>query len=379
MSADLTTLTEPSVAAFDGPASPRQPVLGDLGERRIFTDILAPSYRDVTAFGDDCAVVDGGLVVTTDSCPAPLLDQLSASDPYAAGWLLATINLSDLAAAGATPSGLVVNYTLPSNTPVGELEQIISGVNDCAESHGTKVIGGDMRDGRERHLSATAIGRTPRHRGRYGRLVDDRLSRRGAAVGDVLLLVGNPGNLWGAALVYRDVAAVPDDVARPVFDLARKPKAQLEAGHLLASRRMATAAIDVSDGLFASVKILAAASNMGAVIEPNITLSEPLMEICRSAKVSPFQLAQNWGDWCILVSVKPKNLPGAGALLRGHSIGFQQIGTLTPDPAAILINCQDGPPVPWLGIDQERFTATSWTGDGIDAHIEWMVEQSRVG
>lgn len=377
MSADLTALAEPTPTEPAPPA--HRPVLGDLGERRIFTDILAPSYSNVTAFGDDCAVVDGGLVLTTDSCPTPLLDQLSDADPYAAGWLLATINLSDLAAAGATPSGLVVNYTLPADTPVGELKQIIRGVNDCAESHGTKVIGGDIRDGRDRHLSATAIGRTPRHRGRYGRMVNDRLSRRGAAAGDALLLVGNPGNLWGAALVYREVAEVPLGVALPVFDLARKPKAQLKAGRLLASRRMATAAIDVSDGLFASVKILASANNAGAVMEPDITLSEPLMQICRAADVSPFQLAQNWGDWCLLVSVKPKNLPAASTLLRDHGIGFQRIGTLTPDAGAILIGRRDGPPIPWLGIDQERFTASSWTGDGIDAHIAWMVEQSRVG
>lgn len=351
--------------------------LGALGERTIFTKILAPSYRDVTAFGDDCAVVGGGVVVTTDSCPTPLLDQLGEADPYGAGWLLVTINLSDLAAAGAEPAGLVVNYTLPSATPVGVLEQIIKGANDCAAFHDTTVVGGDIRDGRERHLSATAIGRTSRHIGRYGRWVDNRLSRRGAQAGDVLFLVGNPGNLWGAALVHRGKADVSSDVSRPVFDLARKPHAQLKAGRLLATRRLATAAIDVSDGLYTSVKILADANRTGVVMEPDIVLSDSLMAICRSAEVSPFQLAQNWGDWCLLVAVRPKAETAVRSLLGGHFIGVHRVGTLTPEPDQILVAGPEGPPTDWLGIDQERFTGSSWQGDGIDAHIGWMQEQSR--
>jgi thiamine-monophosphate kinase len=374
MSASIDFPRPVSGAVLADPVEPT--VLGDLGERRIFADILAPSYKDVTAFGDDCAVLGGGVVVTTDSCPTPMVDQLGDADPYAAGWLLATINLSDLAAAGAEPSGLVVNYTLPTETPVGELRQIIKGVNECATSHDTEVVGGDIRDGKARHLSATAIGRTPRHLNRYGRMTDDRLSRRGAKASDVLLLIGNPGNLWGAALVHRGHADVPAHVAEPVFELARKPVAQLKAGQLLAQRRLATAAMDVSDGLFASVKILAETNGVGAVMEPDIRLSDPLMTICEAAGVSPFQLAQNWGDWCLLVAVKAKNVPSVGYLLGNHGIGVHRVGSLTSDPSRILVGGPDGPQ-PWAGIDQERFTASSWQGDGIDAHIAWMQDRSR--
>ncbi len=350
-------------------------LLGDLGERRIFADILQPSYRDVTAFGDDCAVVGDGVVVTTDTCPTPLLDQLVAPDPYAAGWLLATINLSDLAAAGAEPTGLVVNYTLPLDTPVEELEQIIRGVNDCAARHGTKVVGGDIRDGRERHLSATAIGRTRQYRNMYGRRTDDRLSRSGGVAGDALVLVGNPGNLWGAALVYRGVADVPATISGPVFELARRPVAQLKAGKLL-SRRLASAAIDVSDGLFTSVKILAEASLCGATVTLDLRLSDELMTICEASGVSPFQLAQNWGDWCLLVAIPRKLLAAARALLDAKGLPHLLVGGLTPDRGSILVDGRNGT-AEWQGIDQERFTPSSWQGDGIDPHIAWMQEQSR--
>src|SRR5690242_13354888 len=105
-----------------------EPCLADLGERGIYRQVLEPRYHSVTAFGDDCAAFGSDLVITTDACPTPLLEQLNGPDPYHTGWLLATINLSDLAAAGARPEGLVVNYTLPPSTPLADLNALMDGV-----------------------------------------------------------------------------------------------------------------------------------------------------------------------------------------------------------------------------------------------------------
>lgn len=342
------------------------PSLADLGERQIYEQILKPRYRDVPAFGDDCADLGGGLVVTTDSCPTPLLQRLGETDPYYEGWLLATINLSDLAAAGAEPLGLVVSYTLPSDTPVWMLERIIAGVDDCSDAHGTRVLGGDLRDGREPHLSATAIGR------RKGRA----LGRKGANAGDELLLVGHPGYLWAAALVHRDQppGLIPAEV-EAVFAMARRPRAQITAGTLLAELGLATAAIDVSDGLYAAVRILAGTNGLGARMAPKIELDPVVQRVGELCGVSSFQLGQNWGDWCLLVAVAPGSAEPAERLLDEHGIGVRRVGTLTDD-GALVVGC--GTDVrPWVGVDQERFTPRSWHGDGIDAHIALMKELSR--
>jgi thiamine-monophosphate kinase len=169
---------------------------------------------------------------------------------------------------------------------------------------------------------------------------------------------------------------VPATVSDPVFTLARQPQAQLAAGQVLARKRLATAAIDVSDGLFASVKILAEVNAVGAVMESDVELSEPLMMICKKAGVSPFVLAQNWGDWCLLVAVKPKSVRAAQAALESNGCNVIRIGTLTPTPGELLVRDRHGEPKPWKGVDQERFTPRSWHGDGIDGHIAWMIEQS---
>jgi len=95
--------------------------LCDLGERRIIDELLRPRYAAATQFGDDCAQLaplgaGERLVVTTDPCPPPMAHLLGFADEYYRGWLLATINLSDIAAAGARPAGVLTSLQLPSTT-----------------------------------------------------------------------------------------------------------------------------------------------------------------------------------------------------------------------------------------------------------------------
>ena len=113
-----------------------RPTLGDLGERRIIAELLAPRYAHGGGrFGDDCAslsltdIPHGHLVMTTDPCPPPMAAQLGFNDPYYRGWLLATINLSDLAAAGAEPLGLLTSLQLPASTTIADFERLLDGID----------------------------------------------------------------------------------------------------------------------------------------------------------------------------------------------------------------------------------------------------------
>lgn len=323
--------------------------LGDLGEREILRRVLRPRYQDSVVFGDDCAVLGDELVATTDNCPTPLVNLLGETDLFYTGWLLATINLSDLAAAGATPLGLVTNYTLPPSMSVGDFERLLDGVDTCAATHDTRVVGGDVRDGTAMALSATAIGRCVPGR---------RLGRTGASAGDRLLLVGSPGYLWAAALLAGRQATLPDRDAARVWEKARMPRAQVPAGRLLARGGLATAAMDVSDGLYATVRTLCEVNGVGATMVTDVTLDPVLARVCAQAGVSRFDLAATWGDWCLLVAVAPDDVDAATAALAGESIPARVVGTLV-DGEAITLE-RGGP---WHGMAQERFSARSWRGD----------------
>jgi thiamine-monophosphate kinase len=328
--------------------------LGDLGERGIQARVLRPRYHGVEGFGDDSAFLaevrsPSELVATTDSCPSPLVNLLAEPDLYHAGWLLATINLSDLAATGAEPLGLVVNYTLPKSTTVAEFERLLDGVDDCCAAHGTKVAGGDIRDGRSVQLTATAIGRC---------LPKSRLSRKGARAGDQLLLIGSPGFLWAAALVKSGYAALPKGETAEVWERACRPTAQLTAGQLLAKAGLARAAMDVSDGLFATVRTLCEANDVGATISTDFEVDGLVADVAGQAGLRPFDLAQTWGDWGLVVAVRSEDVRLVTKTLYEEGITAREIGTLTVDRELTL-----GPETaPWRGIAQERFSASSWHG-----------------
>jgi thiamine-monophosphate kinase len=346
--------------------------LVEMGERRIVAEMLEPRYRAVPSFGDDCAALGLDRVITTDSCGTALVAGLGEEDPVHTGWLLATINLSDLAAAGAEPEGLVVNYTLRPDTPVDTLRRIMDGVDACAESHGTRVLGGDIGEGREMRLSATAVGLRPQAHGEVS-----RLGRRGAAAGDRLLLVGSPGWLWGAALIHHGFAQVPAADRATVFDHACRPTAQLRAGQLLARAGLARSATDISDGLYASVRSLCRANGLGALVDPGLELDDILRRVCEQAEVHPFQLGQTWGDWCLLVAVHPDRADDAQDLLLRDGIAVQDIGAFTAEPGSVRIDDGSAEPPAWDGIDQERFSSTSWRGDGIAGALQRMRQLSR--
>ncbi|MCO1657838.1 thiamine-phosphate kinase [Pseudonocardia humida] len=348
-------------------------LLSELGERRIVAEMLEPRYRTVPSFGDDCAQLGSDRVITTDSCGAALVCSLGETDPVHTGWLLATINLSDLAAAGARPEGLVVNYTLPPETPARTLSRIMDGVDACAAAHGTRVLGGDIGEGREMRLSATAVG-VCAHGGPDGTV--RRLSRRGAVAGDRLLLVGSPGHLWGAALVFHGFAEVTEDEHREMFDRACRPRAQLPAGGVLATQGLARSAIDVSDGLYAAIRSLCRANGLGALVRTDVRLDPVLERVCERAGVHPFQLAQTWGDWCLLVAVHPDDVVRTRGLLAEVGTQAREIGELTAATGRVLLDDGGAEPAAWDGIDQERFSSTSWRGVGIRGALDRMRELS---
>jgi thiamine-monophosphate kinase len=333
------------------------PPLARLGERRLVTEVLASRYKATASFGDDCAVVpelpSGAfeLVATTDPCPEPLVGLLDFEDlDYYQGWLLATINLSDLAAAGAAPLGLLVSYQLPEGMRLSEFTQLMDGVDDCCAAHGCSVIGGNLTDAPAVQLTATALGACASGR---------RLSRRGAQPGDALLLVGSPGYLWSAALLKLGYAQLDSDSEGRVFERALRPMAQVRAGQLLAARDDVHAAIDISDGLYPSVESLCARSRVGAVIMPDAPVLDALpLEVCSQAGVDPFAMVQLWGDWTLLIAVESSKAAEITQAVRSAGIGCALIGHAQSDPGVFLD--QSGQLSRWHGRDAERFTESSW-------------------
>ena len=185
---------------------------------------------------NDAAELPGGLVVTQDQLVEDVhfrLDRISWRD---LGFRAAAVNLSDLAASGATPEGFVVSLAAPAET---ELERVLELYEGMAET-GVDVIGGDTSSAARVFLSVTALGHSERVPGRAG-----------AQPGDLLVITGPLG---AAGAAFRE-------------DRYVRPPLRLEEGRRLA--RHAHAMLDISDGIGLDAGRLADLSGCRVVVELN--------------------------------------------------------------------------------------------------------------
>jgi thiamine-monophosphate kinase len=283
----------------------------------------APEARGLL---DDVALLDR-LVITHDTIAEGV--HFLSSDPAASvGWKLVAVNLSDLAAKGASPAAALLSLTICGP---GKWElNFLSGIEAACESYGLPLIGGDtiaLPVGAPRVLGLTAIGRA-------GKQVPDRA---GAKPGDHLWLVGTVGDAAaGLAQLRKDRNA-----AGPLVDIYRRPVPLLSAGQALAPH--ANAMMDVSDGLLLDAKRLAEASRCRIRIHlDTLPLSGAFIE-ARGESVDARLFAATGGDdYALLAALPPKADPSTLSLPEGTTI--ERIGTLEAgNPSIRLLN--EGKPV----------------------------------
>lgn len=206
--------------------------LADLGELGLLRELERRGLA--RRIEDDAARLAGGLVVTQDALVEGVhftLDRISWRD---LGFRAAAVNLSDLAACGAEPDGLVVTLAVPGSI---EVERVLELYEGMAET-GVEVVGGDTTSAAAVVLSVTALGRADRVPGRGG-----------ARPGDVLVVTGPLG---AAGAAFRSGRFV-------------RPPLRLEEGRSLAAH--AHAMIDLSDGIARDAGHLAARSGCRVLVE----------------------------------------------------------------------------------------------------------------
>ena len=281
--------------------------------RRIAT---APEARGLL---DDVAVL-GDLVITHDSI-AEGVHFLPHDPPASVGWKLVAVNLSDLAAKGATPAGALLSLTISGP---GEWEMdFLGGVEAACESYGLPLIGGDtisLPPGAARVLGLTAIGRATAH-------VPDRA---GGESGDLLWLIGTIGDAAaGLAQLRADGKATG-----PLVDIFRRPIPQLEAGRAVAPQ--AHAMMDVSDGLLLDGKRMAEASRCKMIIDlDRLPLSSAFVAE-RGQGISSRLFAATGGDDYALLAALPADLDPSTLSLPTRT-RITPIGSLAAGEASLSL------------------------------------------
>lgn len=204
--------------------------------------------------GDDCALVAPSpgmeLAITTDMLVEGT-HFLPDTDPGQLGWKTLAVNLSDLAAMGATPKWVLLAGALP-NSDEAWIAAFAEGFFKCAKRYGADVIGGDTTRG-PRNLCVTAIGELP---------AGTALRRDGANADDDIWVSGQPGLAALGLAHLQGRTTLPEALARRCIIALQRPLPRVELGQRL--RGLATAAIDISDGLLADLGHILERSGLAA-------------------------------------------------------------------------------------------------------------------
>jgi thiamine-monophosphate kinase len=215
------------------------------------------AHGAVLGVGDDAAIINPGsgmqMLVSTDVLVAGT-HFFPDAEPEALGWKTLAVNISDIAAMGATPRWALLALALPA-VDEAWIASFARGFFACADSFGVELIGGDTTRG-PMNFCVTILGEA---------VTGKALLRSGARIGDDIWISGQPGRA-ALGLAHLQGKCMLDDVSRDNCLIAlHRPQPRVRLG--LALRDLATAAIDVSDGLLADLGHILDQSHVAAQIE----------------------------------------------------------------------------------------------------------------
>jgi len=284
--------------------------VSSIGERALISRLSeifnAPEGEDrgqegilVGAGSDDCAVLDlkgeDCLVVTTDMLHRTT-DFPAEMTPWQMGWMSAAVNLSDIAAMGAEPSGLLIAIGMPADTEIAFVEDLARGIQACAEFCGTNVIGGDLDTHAELTITGTALGKVKK---------SQILLRKGAKPGDLVCVTGYTGSAGAALKALQSKKPVSEEVLKALFE----PIPRIKEARQLAESGAVTSMMDTSDGLAMSLHDLSRQSKVGFKIKETAL---PVLPEVREFASGPEELLEfalyTGGDFELIFTADPGRL-----------------------------------------------------------------------
>ena len=272
------------------------------------------SDAELVKIGQDCT-----LAVTTDT----IIEEINVGlykDPFQIGWMMATSNLSDIAAVGAKPIGLLVNLHIPKDCDEGFIQSIYRGIAEACKICGACILGGDTNHAQHLELGGTAVG-----------LIGDErvITRKGCQSGDLLYATGKLGA--GGFYAFQQLF--------PSHDIAFKflPKARIAEGQII--KKLGKTCIDTSDSLFPAISNLMDLNEVGVKINMPVDalLDQQYLRYLQNTPIEPwFLLAGPHGEFELLFTVdqsKEEALMKESAKINWNPI---RIGEIITEPAMVF-------------------------------------------
>ena len=288
---------------------------------RIQQKVLPPPAWLLVGIGDDAAVFEperNRVEVLTVDC---LVDGIHFDRRFvpadAVGHRALAVNLSDIAAMGASPRLALLSLALPADFPIDDYDAMATGLTTLAAAHGVHLAGGNLTHTRgPLTIDVTVLGTVKRRQA---------LTRAGARPGDDLYMTGNIGTAR-AALEQLRAGRLPTHAESYL-----RPRPRLRTGTLLARNRLASACIDLSDGLADGVRQIAAASGVGVEVDADALplLAEVREWFSSSGRDAAMAAVEGGDDYELLFAVRPRHRRRVEAVLRHGDTPVTRIGVCT--------------------------------------------------
>jgi thiamine-monophosphate kinase len=322
--------------------------VADIGEHELIDRItrrlpLAPDWLLVGP-GDDGAVVSPKRneleVITTDASVEGVHFDRRFVPSGAIGHRALAVNLSDLAAMGATPRLATLSLAMPGALPLTEFEGLVEGLLALARRHATTVVGGNLSRSPGPLVVDVMVMGTVRPR--------RVLTRAGARPGDIVFVSGSIGAARaGLAMCAGDGdgppgsrwdAASEEDASTPRGRYLR-PEPRVRLGVLLGRNQAASSCMDLSDGLSDGLRGIARASGTGMTVYAETLPMHPEARAYfeTDGRDALLEAVAGGDDYELLFTVPPRRQGRLRAVARlARGVTFTRIGMVTRDPAIVL-------------------------------------------
>lgn len=308
--------------------------LSDLGEfpfLRRLRGWVPPDPRVLLGLGDDCAALSlsGTTLLTTDAMIENVHFRREWTSFSVLGEKAFTVNASDIAAMGGEPTFALLSLGVPQECAVEDLDAFFDGFVRAAGACGAALIGGNMSAAPCLMLSVTLLGQAPHN----------VVTRGGAHVDDDLYVTGTLGDAALGLRMLQEGRTTADAQAVKARFLC--PTARLAIGWEVAARGLATAMIDVSDGLLQDLGHLCEESRVGAAVDAGAL---PLSGAYRALLGDrDWSLALTGGeDYELLFAAAAEHRTAVEALAKGGDCPITRLGRIVPQTEGLNVLGPDG-------------------------------------
>ncbi|UDF36152.1 UNVERIFIED_ORG: thiamine-phosphate kinase [Shinella sp. XGS7] len=305
----------------------------------------APAAAVPVGIGDDCAVLSatpGAQWLVSSDMLVEGRHFLSTVAPERLGHKALAVNLSDLAACGATPRAFTLALALP-RADAAWLEGFANGLLALAQAHGIALVGGDTTAG-PLNICITVMGEAP---------AGQALLRSGARAGDDLYVSGSLGDARLALEAFRGSVSLSGED----FETARRamecPQPRVVLGQAL--RGLAHSAIDVSDGFVGDLGHVLARSGLGATVQADALPRGPALAR-QAPELQRLCTLSGGDDYELIFSAPPAARAAVQAASAASATPVTCVGRLEAEPGLRLLDAQ-GQPIAWRVASFDHFKA----------------------